>query len=263
MAFKWKTSNLQTGDGRVTITYWDKLSHAPHKLLRLLKKKPRRIIGEHPPVSLHRFGPHLVSMREFHPRYAQSFADPNDLFRNLQRLVQLRTAIVEMPVAFIERGAKPPVILTLFKKNTRSFIDFMNNRRVAVALRRKAAINAIRRLAQLHAAGFEHRHPLNNLVADRRGNVMLVDYTFLRKGRSRESLEHQIGAISFGMAWAIYKRKFRKIGSIQARDFGSFAREVEKRQHVEQPSALYDFAAQLEKEYGKAYAKQLQKLGSA
>lgn len=261
---KWKETELQTPTGKVKVTHWEK--HNPVQLLRLVARKPVRILGEHPPVAIHRFGPHLLSLREFSPKYEENFLNPEKLFQRLQELVALKTAIFEMPVAFIQRGSKPPVILTLYKKRTSDFIDFVKNKRIPVEKREKAAIGAMRRLAELHASGFVHGHPLNNIVVDRNGNAMLVDYTFLdSKQRLVHANETEIElhplAIAYGWADAVHGKKPRKIrGPLLAGDFSAFAKLVREQQHVEEPPALKELAEKLEHAYGDTYAKHVAKL---
>ncbi len=261
---KWKTTEVETPEGAVKVTHWQK--HDPVHLLRLLGRKPVRRIGEHPPVAIHRFGPRLLSLREFSPKYEENFLNPHLLFQRLQTLVDLKAAVSEMPVAFIQQGSKPPIILTLYKKKTRDFIDFIKNKRIPVEKREKAAFGAMRKLAQLHASGFVHGHPVNNIVVDRNGNAMLVDYTFLDRNQrpvhaNETEIELHPSAIAYGWADVVHGKKPRKMrGSLPGGSFSAFRKAVEKRQRVIPSLVMLNFAEKLEGAYHTAFAVQVERL---
>ncbi|MBI4406411.1 hypothetical protein HY571_00685, partial [Candidatus Micrarchaeota archaeon] len=103
-----------------------------------------------------------------------------------------------MPVALVEMGHGLQIV-SLWKKGTTSLRVFLRKQPNRV-LKQRACLSAMRRAAQLHAAGFAHGHlKPQNFVVDKNGNALLVDYTLMREdwsevGKSGIALAEQLSA---------------------------------------------------------------------
>ncbi len=176
MPLKWKTSTVQHGGEKFEVTHWAK--HDPRAILAAIHGKPDAVVGVHPRGKVFRFGPHTVIAREF--AKTGQWEPPQNLWRTLQKLARNKAAIVEMPVALVQQKRQPPTIVTIWKKDSRPLDLLLSNPDVSIKRKEQACRSAVRRLGQLHAAGFRHGHiKSDNLVVDRAGNAKLIDYTLV------------------------------------------------------------------------------------
>ena len=176
MPIKWKTTEIETPEGKVKVTHWEK--HDPQKLMEALQHNQIDRKGKNSIVTVHKFGSHLIAAKLFWSREA------TNRFKTLRELERRRLAIVETPVALVELSGEPwrSQIVTLYKKGTVTLKEFLNDLRYGVETKRKAALSAAAKLALLHAAGFTHSHPHeNNIVVDKHGNAQLIDYKLIEK----------------------------------------------------------------------------------
>lgn len=224
MPLRWKTTELQTPEGKVKVTHWEK--HDPRELLVAINAEPiRRIEGDSKPrIAVHKFGPHELAVRRFRRPCTENYHDPEELFATLRDMIGTKSAIVEMPVAFIEPAllhhyADKYKIVTLWKKNTRNLRDFLNDSDIDLEKKKRAMVSAVRKMAQLHAFGFLHGH-LNptNFVTDEKGNAMFVDYTFLTKNPRAPSIldnkrRHNFNTFFYPLSMEVYKENawFRRV----------------------------------------------------
>ncbi len=176
MPIKWKTSEVETPEGKVKVTHWAK--HDPRELIEALQHDWIERKFRNSVVTVYKFGPHLIASKTFSSRKAASS------FETLRELERKRLAIVETPVALVElQGADSPAqVVTLYKKGTETLGGLFDNLEVPVKTKRKAALSAVAKLARLHAAGFIHGHlHEDNVVVDEHGNAQLIDYKFIEK----------------------------------------------------------------------------------
>ncbi len=172
MPLEWKTSKV----GEFEVTHWAK--HDPTELVKAITSAPLKEFGKTRPVLIYDFGPHRIAVR--------------NLFRNtrifdlLKQTIDAKT-IVEMPVALFKKEGQY-FAATLWRKNTVPFGEFLHDPKVSKKRKRNAALNAVKKLARLHAAGFLHQHPkVENFVVGRRDNAMLVDYKFIGGGPTEKN----------------------------------------------------------------------------
>ncbi len=175
MPLKWKRSSVKTPEGTVLVTHWAK--HDPQELLKALEKG--RPVRATPPLSVHDFGHHILTARHFTEPHMW-WIHPVALFNSLRKIAQLKSPVVEMPVALVSKPGEY-VVVTLWKKNTRSFSEFLRDEKISRELKIAAGMNAVAKLAKLHAIGFCHRHLwATNIVVDKHGNASIIDYTLLK-----------------------------------------------------------------------------------
>jgi len=177
MPLEWKTTTIhRLFRDDVEITHWKQ--HDPKKLLEAINSKPLRTVEGIPKVRVYPFGPHELAVREMGPYPQWKYFD------FLRQTAERKAAVVEMPVAKISRRGKKDLVVTLWKKGTRPLGDFLEDTRVPVSLRRKAALKAMRVTAMLHDAGFIHGHiGTSNFVVDKQGIPAMVDYTWLHPAK--------------------------------------------------------------------------------
>ncbi len=171
MSLEWATSVVE---GR-RITHWKKLN--PVSILEALETPPLRKVGVDPVVRVHKLGQHEIAVRRFVPPTWDGAGQR--LFAALRETADRKAAIVEMPVALIEQPTRS-IIVTLWKKKTRDLYSFLSDKSVALNLKRKFCLSAMRKMAWLHAIGFAHGHVALNFVADEKGNAHFVDYTRIK-----------------------------------------------------------------------------------
>ncbi len=180
MPLRWKTTELETPNGKVRVTHWEK--HDPEELIKAINRG-KRVPSNHPELLQSKFGRHKVAVRVFSPKL--TFYDyPSELFASLRRLVDKHVAIVEMPVAMVEHHDKVTLV-TLWKDRTTPFHHFLADDAVSFQRKRQACLKIVRELAKLHANGFVHGHPkTDNFVVDSAGNPKFVDYTVIERATS-------------------------------------------------------------------------------
>ncbi len=195
MPLEWKTTRV----GDATVVHWKQ--HNPIEVLSALETEPIDSIGKHPRVNVHRFGPHHIAVRSFNwaDIRAGLYLPASELFTRLRELVDKKKAILEMPVALIQRKNTNPIIVTLWKKKTRNLQEVLADSKTTNAEKAKACITASRKLAILHSLGYLHVHPhADNFVVSERGESYFADYTLFRnfnlpgKGllEAKRSLKH-------------------------------------------------------------------------
>ncbi len=244
MLLEWKTTHV----GNVIVTHWAK--HDPLRILDALETPTLRKVGVDPVVRVYKFGPHEIAVRRFVP--------PNwgragkRLFSLLQESVGKKAAVVEMPVALIEHPNRQ-IIVSLWKKGTRHMNDFMEDEVVPVSVKKKFCFSVMRRMAQLHAAGFEHGHIALNFVADEKGNAYFVDYTRLKplnEGSRSHKMEKKFTLpLTLGM--------YPEVADTLTADLSTYARHIMSGNKL--PGEAGKFEAELENEYEKWHKRYKEK----
>lgn len=185
MPLEWKTTNVETPIGAVKITHLAK--HDPRLLLRAVTSKPKyEVEGASPALMLHDFGMHALAVRDCKNegvRHAGNDYDPpREIFEVLRSLVHKRRALVEMPIALVEKPTGRSLLVTLWKKDSRPLNRYLADKSIPLNKRVAASFEFIRQLAKLHALGFVHGHPYaRNAVVNKNGSVQLIDPTLLHK----------------------------------------------------------------------------------
>ncbi len=236
MPLEWKTTRV----GNVDVTHWAR--HDPRRILDTLETPPLRKVGIDPVVRVHQFGNHELAARRFVPPQWRDAG--KRLFSLLQETVGKKAAVVEMPVALIEHPNRQ-IIVSLWKKGTRHMNDFIDDKTVPVSTKKKFCLSVMRRMAQLHAAGFEHGHIALNFVADEKGNAYFVDYTRLKplaEGSHSHKMEKKF---TLPLTSCIYPEIEAEI----AVDLGTYLRHVASGKRL--PGDAGEFEAKLEEEYAK------------
>ena len=180
MPLEWrKTSALHEGRA-VQIEHLAKVD--ANDILEALAKKPletRRGFG----LGVERmpFKPYSIAVRKM------PHDDARKMFETLKKLAEAKIAIVEMPVALIER--QNPIWLerssravTVWKEKTRPFEQFLRDPKITFKEKLDACLGTVRLLAKLHAEGFLHGHlkPMN-FVINERHSPALVDFKLLNE----------------------------------------------------------------------------------
>jgi tRNA A-37 threonylcarbamoyl transferase component Bud32 len=174
----WKVTTV----GKFTVEHWARLD--PKGLLESLDEPPQRIIGFSPMVHKHSFGPHELAVRWTPPLHGRR------IFDTLKIMAEDRKSLIETPVAFITpKSGKTPGrvrVVTLWKKGTQPFSDFVEDPSISPQKKVDAALAAVRELARLNAAGFTHGHfGPKNLLVSRNGIPSMVDCSLVGKADRR------------------------------------------------------------------------------
>ncbi len=201
MPLEWKTTEFNSPEGKVKGTHWAK--HKPEQLLAALSMPPIKTSPEksRPQFTVHKFGKYHLLARRFksnvygvRPAYLgggtfQRYLPAEEVFGDLQVLVQKRKAILEMPVALIQQRGKDSILVTLWKKHDRTLDVFLSDHGVSLKRKEAAALKTVQQLAKLHAAGYLHKHPFaRNFVVLKNGEVRLIDPSLLERYSGNEWL---------------------------------------------------------------------------
>ncbi|MEM4254971.1 MAG: hypothetical protein QXR53_01435 [Candidatus Norongarragalinales archaeon] len=169
MPVVWKERHILTPKGWARVVHLQ--GHDPEEIFKLVQTRGDRLSG-HPPVTLYRHG---TTSLVFRPR-TEDF-NPSKQFKVLQRMVEKRQASVEMPFALVEHPDHYG-LLSYAKKGVskRSMLaNVINDNALSMQERWSMAKAGMRRLAEIHAVGFNHGHPYGNLMVDANNRVKFID----------------------------------------------------------------------------------------
>ncbi len=175
---KWKTTQLQTPEGAVKVTHWAK--HDPTHLIEAINNGTL-VESDHPKVFRSHLGRYKIAIRNFEYKRSRFSEHPLDLFAALRDLADRRVAIVEMPVAMVEKGNEATLV-TLWKDESTPFHHFIRDDKISFEKKRLACLKMVREVAKLHANGYTHGHlKLDNFLVDKNYNPKLIDFTKMRR----------------------------------------------------------------------------------
>ncbi len=197
MPIEWKTTRIRD----TIVHHWK--NQNPHEILAALREKPIESKGYTPPVYRHRMGKINLAVREL-PDRTNDIPRAGRLFAILKNTQQRRIPIVEIPVAIIkEPKTRDFKVVTIWKKGTINLDDWMRSRPPSEEIK-LIGLTIAKRLAQLHATGYEHGHlKLDNFVITEDGkNVQLVDYTHMSKIGEKSTIPNRSSTNGEGEAIA-------------------------------------------------------------
>ena len=193
MSLKWKETIVERGGEKLLVEHL--AHHDPNKLLDALEAKPvKRLLHASAPITVHKFGPHLLAVRHFlhgnmgYPQYVvqhPAFV----AFASLKQFADEKAAFSEMPIALIRvRYKQDPHsrsgvwLATIWKKGMRPLVNYLESRKVSLKAKHAAAVSTMRELAKLHSRGLQFgQNDLRDFVVNEKGAVKLTGFTSLCK----------------------------------------------------------------------------------
>ncbi len=158
------------------------------RLIHTLTGNPAETTGRAPKVNVYRHRrvenaePELLAVREMPRETGIRY------FELLKECQKQGRAIIEVPIALLQHHSTDEVRIVTRWKGGKSLERLMKDSDIKPALKRKAAISLVRKVATLHAMGFKHNHlRLDNAVYSRPAksrraiSASLVDFTRMRK----------------------------------------------------------------------------------
>ncbi|MFH0713346.1 MAG: hypothetical protein V1722_01820 [Candidatus Micrarchaeota archaeon] len=190
MPLEWRTTKVNTSKGEVTVEHWAK--HNPIELLEAVSDRANPVSGQ-PMVFKHIFRGRQLASR-FMPQHSNdwiiAYYPPSTLFATLKEMARKRIAIVELPVASIKRPNGTTQIVTAWKKSYADLDLFLRSKEFSTVRKLKVGLAAMRLVAKLHAAGYNHSHiKMENILVSEHDVPHLIDYTFLNLEKRLYSLE--------------------------------------------------------------------------
>ncbi|MEK6954185.1 MAG: hypothetical protein AABX01_04200 [Candidatus Micrarchaeota archaeon] len=200
MPIRWKTSRI----GEMEVLHWEKTS--PDGILKALSEKPKKQVGQHPLVNVHELNGRLLAVRHVTGKMRREM-DPVFLpkernFKAMQKAADLHASVVETPFAMI-RTPKGTSYLTLWKRGCRPLSDYLFDDSVPIQKKEGTFFGIARALGKLHAAGYLQGHLYQNMIVDKRGSGLLIDFTQIRRIASKFARKLERGALL-----ALLRREF-------------------------------------------------------